>query len=118
MYELMTEGAFCAAHALKGYNGPCENLHGHSWKVQVFMAGKKLNKLGILSDFREIKAVLKKILGRFDHQNLNDLPEFKKQNPSCEILAKLIFEKLKKAFKETSKVTVWESENTSAGYFL
>jgi 6-pyruvoyltetrahydropterin/6-carboxytetrahydropterin synthase len=118
MFELMIEESFCAAHALRGYNGPCENLHGHTWKVQVFLTGNKLNKIGILIDFRGIKAALKKVLDRFDHQNLNDLPEFKKQNPSCEILAKLVFEKLKKELKGLSKVTVFESEKTSASYFI
>lgn len=116
MFELMIEDSFNSAHALRGYNGPCENLHGHTWKVQVALKGNKLNKIGILTDFREIKSKLKKVLDKFDHQNLNDLPEFKKQNPSCEILAKLIFERLKKGLKGLSKVTVWESEKTSASY--
>lgn len=118
MFELMIEESFSAAHALRGYDGPCENLHGHTWKVQVFLKGDKLNKIGILTDFREIKSKLKKVLDKFDHQNLNDLPEFKKQNPSCEILAKLIFERLGKRIEGLSKVTVWESEKTSASYFI
>lgn len=113
----MIEDSFSAAHALRGYSGPCENLHGHTWKVQVFLQGNKLNKIGILVDFKEVKAQLKKILDKFDHHNLNDLPEFKEQNPSCEIIAKLICETLKKDLKELSKVTVFESEKTSASYF-
>jgi 6-pyruvoyltetrahydropterin/6-carboxytetrahydropterin synthase len=118
MFELMIEDTFCAAHALRGYEGPCENLHGHTWKVQAFLRGNELNRIGILADFKDVKAKLKKILDKFDHQNLNNLPEFKKQNPSCEILAKLIFEKLKKWIKGLSKVTVWESEKTSSSYYL
>ena len=128
MFELMVEDTFSAAHALRGYDGPCENLHGHTWKVQVFLKGDKLNKIGILVDFKDVKENLGKVIGKYDHQNLNDLAEFKStpacrqaryggQNPSCEILAKLIFDKLKKELKELSKVTVWESEKTSASYF-
>jgi 6-pyruvoyltetrahydropterin/6-carboxytetrahydropterin synthase len=117
MFELAIDSSFSAAHALRGYNGPCENLHGHTWKVRIFLQGTKLNKIGIMTDFREIKAKLNKVLDKFDHQNLNDLAEFKKQNPSCEIMAKLIFEQLKKSLKSLSKVTVWESEKTSASYF-
>lgn len=37
MYELMVESTFDSAHALRGYEGPCENLHGHTWKVQVYI---------------------------------------------------------------------------------
>ena len=48
MYELMVEETFDAAHALRGYEGPCENLHGHTWKVQVFLEGDKLNNIGLL----------------------------------------------------------------------
>jgi len=118
MYELMIEDTFSAAHALRGYDGPCENLHGHTWKVQVFLKGDKLNKIGILVDFKDVKAKLDKVIDKYDHQNLNDLAEFKEQNPSCEILAKLIFEKLKKNIEELTKVTVWESEKTAASYTI
>jgi 6-pyruvoyltetrahydropterin/6-carboxytetrahydropterin synthase len=117
MYELMIEDHFDAAHALRGYRGPCENLHGHSWRVQVFLKGDKLNKIGILVDFKDLKAKLKKVLNQFDHQNLNALPLFKKQNPSCENLARIIFEKLKRALPQLEKVTVWESRQTSASFF-
>ncbi len=117
MFELMIEDTFSSAHALRGYSGPCENLHGHTWKVQVYLKGDKLNKIGIMVDFKEVKAKLKKVIDKFDHQNLNGLPEFKDKNPSCEIIAKLIYEKLKKDIKELAKVTVFESEKTSASYF-
>lgn len=118
MYELMVEDAFDAAHALRGYKGPCENLHGHTWKVQIFLKGDKLNKIGILADFKEIKKTLKTILSKFDHNNLNDLPEFKETNPSCENLAKIVFERISKKIKEVSKVTVWESTSTCASFML
>ena len=84
MYEIMVEDTFDAAHQLVGYNGPCENLHGHGWKVQVHISGNKLNDQGMLVDFKEIKADLNQILSKLDHSNLNDLPEFKKTNPTSE----------------------------------
>jgi len=117
MYELMIEDTFDAAHALRGYEGPCENLHGHTWKVQVFLKGEKLNKLGILQDFKNLKKTLKTVLGRFDHANLNDLTIFKKENPTSENLARIIFDEMKKKTKEVSKVTVWESATSNASYY-
>ena len=43
MYEVMIEEEFSAAHALRGYRGKCENLHGHNWKVEVYVRGEQLD---------------------------------------------------------------------------
>ena len=116
MYELMVEESFDAAHALRGYEGPCENLHGHTWKVQVAIQGEKLNKIGLLEDFKTIKTKLKSVLAELDHKLLNDVKPFDQENPSSENLSRIIFEKLKKEFKSISKVSVWESPTSSATY--
>lgn len=116
----MVEDSFDAAHALRGYQGPCENLHGHTWKVQVFLQGDKLNKIGILVDFRDIKKALKEVVSRFDHCNLNDLPEFKVENASSENIARIIFENLRtyEPIGLLTKVTVWESPTSCASYLV
>jgi len=116
MFELAVEDSFDAAHALRGYDGPCENLHGHTWKVKVFLQGDKLNEIGLLEDFKNIKKHLKTILDEFDHTNLNDLALFQKINPSSENLAKIIYDKMGVSLKGISKVTVFESPTTSASY--
>jgi len=110
-YELMVEDTFSAAHQLRGYKGKCENLHGHTFKVQVFISGTKLDQTGMLKDFTEIKAELKKVLEEFDHHNLNELPLFAKQNPTAENLAREIYNRIK-----ASKVIVWESDKACASY--
>ena len=120
MYEIMVEDTFDAAHQLIGYSGPCEKLHGHGWKVQAYIYSDKLNKLGMLVDFRKIKKVLKKILSKIDHQNLNKLASFKKENPTSENMAKYIFNELTKKLKKgtlITKVTVYESPTSCASYF-
>lgn len=116
MFELMVEDTFSAAHQLKGYKGRCENLHGHTFKVQVFMEGDKLKPEGYLVDFKDMKDALKKVLDELDHSYLNDLPYFKELNPTAESLAKLIYEKLHPLAPELKKVTVWESASASATY--
>ena len=113
----MVEEAFDSAHALRGYQGSCENLHGHTWRVQAFLSYDKLNNIGIMLDFREIKSQLKSILDKFDHKNLNDLPEFQKINPSSENIAKLVYEILKKKLQYINRITVWESQGTWASYY-
>lgn len=113
----MVEETFDAAHALRGYEGPCENLHGHTWKVQVFLKGNKLNRLGMLEDFKAIKSEIRNAIAKFDHNHLNALKLFAKQNPTSENLAREIFNELKISFKSLSKVIVWESATTCASYF-
>jgi len=119
MFELTVEDTFDAAHQLRGYEGPCENLHGHTWKVKVHIGGKKLNSLGMLVDFKEIKSALKGVLSGLDHKNLNDLPPFKRINPTSENVAVKIYGDLRsKLGKGTKlmKVTVFESPVTSASF--
>lgn len=116
MYELMVEETFDAAHALRGYEGACENLHGHTWKVQLFLKGNRLNKIGLLEDFKSIKQRLAAALKQFDHKFINNVPPFDKKNPTSENLAETLFRSLKKEYQGLSKVTVWESATTNASY--
>ena len=52
MYEVMIEEEFSAAHALRGYRGKCENLHGHNWKVEVYVRGERLDDVGMLGQLQ------------------------------------------------------------------
>lgn len=117
MYELMVEDTFDAAHALRGYEGPCENLHGHTWKVQVFLKGDRLNKLGMMEDFKLIKKILASEIAELDHKLLNDLKPFSVNNPTSENIAEFLFRSLKNKLKAVTKVTVWESPTTNASYY-
>ena len=94
MFELTVESAFEAAHFIRNYPGKCARLHGHNWTVEAVVQGTELNELGILIDFKILKAELNKILDELDHRFLNELEIFAKKNPTAENLAKEIFEKL------------------------
>ena len=118
MYELTITDNFSSAHFLRGYDGPCENLHGHTWKVEISLVSERLNDLGLVVDFRLIKDQLKKFLKDLDHVCLNDLPVFKDKNPSTENIAEYIFDSFSKqcvGFRLT-KVRVWESESSSVTF--
>ena len=119
MFELSISGHFAAAHFLRNYEGPCKNLHGHTWKVEVAIESEKLNDIGLVVDFRDLKQRLKEILMAIDHVCLNDLAYFQEINPSTENLAKYIYyEFAKVAFPFILKrVRVWESETSSVTYF-
>jgi len=120
MYEVMVEGSFSAAHNLRGYREKCEKLHGHNWKVRVGIQGGKLDKYGMLIDFRDVKDYLEKIIKKLDHKYLNEISHFKVTNPTSENIARFIYDDLKFRLKGSqygvSKVTVWESDTTSATY--
>lgn len=65
MLTIHTEGWFDAAHHLDNYDGACANLHGHTYKVEVWVKGNlnQLQENGILWDFGKLKKHLK----QFDH---------------------------------------------------
>lgn len=115
----MVEESISSAHFLRGYQGKCEKLHGHNWRVQVFVKSGKLDKTGMAIDFKVLRKIVGKVLEKLDHCLLNELPEFKKQNPSSELLAEYVFRKtqlhLKKPLK-VSKVIVWETDKSNASY--
>ncbi len=120
MYELSIETQFAAAHQLRGYKGKCENMHGHNWRVQVSISSEKLNDIGIVMDFHDLKKVTEETVASLDHAYLNEVFPFTEINPSSENIAKWIFESLKKSMEDSVKmnsVTVWESENSSATYY-
>ena len=119
MFELSITGHFASAHLLRGYDGPCKNLHGHTWKVEVTIAAEKLDKIGLVVDFKDMKKKLNALLDRLDHVNLNDLPVFQKVNPSTENLAKYIYQEFAKECRPfpVKHVRVWESEAASITYY-
>lgn len=117
MFELMIEDNFAAAHRLLNYEGLCENQHGHNWKLQVYFQGEKLDKAGMLIDFKLLKNSLSEILSVLDHKDLNNLNEFKDQSPSSEIIARYVYTEVKLKHKEITKVSVWETETACATYW-
>lgn len=81
---------FDAAHALTRYYGKCENLHGHTYRLEVTVEGQVQDN-GMVVDFVLLKRVVaRRVLDRLDHQNLNDLFE----NSSAENVVLWIWEQL------------------------
>ncbi len=93
MYEVRVTADFAAAHFLRDYNGKCENLHGHNYKVYAHVRGEKLNEGGMLMDFSALKKALREVCKNLDHTNLNDMSVFE-QNPSAERIATYIFDQI------------------------
>jgi len=120
VYEISVEKHFDAAHFLRGYQGKCEALHGHRFRVVVKVKASGLNDIGLAYDFTLLKHHLSDILSRFDHTSLNDVTPFDRINPSSENIATTIFDELSprlaKAPVSLSSVEVWESPNSGVAY--
>ncbi len=120
MYEISVESHFDAAHFLRGYQGKCEALHGHRYKVVVTVKTSRLNDIGLAFDFTELKKHLADTLADYDHTCLNDLPSFAENNPSAENIASTIYEKLKPRLAAIpvtlASVGVWESPDSWVTY--
>jgi 6-pyruvoyltetrahydropterin/6-carboxytetrahydropterin synthase len=112
VYELSIKGHFDAAHAIRDYPGECRNLHGHTWDVEVTVEGIELDDIGIVYDFKKLKADLNAVLERYDHGYLNEIPPFDLLNTTAENLAKVIFDDLGERVGDEVRVvavSVWES---------
>ena len=122
MFQVSVEEAFSAGHALRGYKGKCENVHGHNYRVRVTIEGPQLDAIGLLVDFTHVKQVVRGIIGGLDHQFVNDLEPFKKVNPSAENLAKYFYDETLGQLKglppgaKITEITVWETDTASAQY--
>ena len=121
MYELKIITHFSAAHQLREFQGQCEHLHGHNWKIEVCVTSDVLDDAGIVIDFRILKNHVETIMATLDHKFLNDLAPFKDQNPSSENIARYVAEELSSLVDsneiKVSRVTAWESENSCATFY-
>lgn len=122
MFSISVEETFSSGHALRGYRGKCENPHGHNYRVRVRLQGPRLNSIGLLYDFKDLKTFIRRETEQWDHQYLNDLEPFREQNPSAENMARELFDRLQKSLAGNvegivvESVTVFETDTTAAVY--
>jgi 6-pyruvoyltetrahydropterin/6-carboxytetrahydropterin synthase len=122
MFQVSVEETFSSGHALRGYKGKCENLHGHNYRVQITLEGPQLDNIGLLVDFTHLKEVMRGVIKRLDHQFINDLEPFTTVNPSAENMAKYFYDEVSAKLKDLppgAKVTdviIWETDTSMAKY--
>lgn len=121
MFELTVEKNFASAHYLNNYDGKCENMHGHNYKVKATVQGNVLLKNGILIDFHELKNYLEEILSEFDHKVINMHKDFVKTNPTAENIACWIYKKLNdkllKSNVTVKNICVYETDTSYCTYY-
>ncbi len=117
MYKVRVEAEFAAAHFLSQYDGKCERLHGHNYRVRVWAGGANLDQGGMLLDFGVLKRELRGVLETLDHSNLNEIEIFN-GNPSAERIAEYVFRRLHERLPEAplEAVEVFETPTSMARY--
>ncbi len=124
MFEVTVEQTFAAGHALREYKGKCENVHGHNYRVQVTVEGERLNRIGLLVDFVELKKAVRQVIDKLDHQFINDLEPFTILNPSAENIAKYFYDEVNGLMNfdrydvpvRIARIKIWETDTSIAVY--
>ena len=115
--ELKREYRFEAAHHLprvpEGHK--CRRVHGHSYKIELYVRGPVDPQTGWLIDFGVLDEVFEaEIFRKLDHRNLNDVPGL--ENSTCENLAAFVWQALRPRIPQLSAVTVWETTDACCTY--
>ena len=136
MYQIRIEFTFDSGHRILDYNGKCAYPHGHTYRTEVFIESQSLNDLGLVYDFTDLKDKIKTWVDEnWDHAflvnsqdseliaglggaSLVRLYEFQDENPSCEVMSRVLYEKTVELCNLVpAKVRLWESVNQYAEFF-
>jgi len=119
-YTLKIVTDFAASHTLRNYEGACQRMHGHNWKIEIEATANKLNDAGMAIDFKAIKKATNQVIDGLDHYHLNDIPPFTEINPTAENIAAYLYSSIGSIINtdtvKISAVTVWETERACARY--
>ena len=121
MYELGITTHFSAAHHLVAYPGACAVLHGHNWKIEVYVRGEELDELGMLVDFKKLKGAVSELMAELDHSDLNTHEAFRALNPTSERIAEFLYKRLATSAEgepfSIARVVVHETPGSKATFW-
>lgn len=131
MFSVLREISFNYGHRLLNYQGKCAHLHGHNGRVLIQLSTEKLNEQGMVKDFYEIKQKIAAWIDtKLDHrmilcekdplapmlQKMGEPVMLTAENPTVEVLARMIYQEARVLKLPVSKVTLWESDHCAAEY--
>lgn len=121
MFDIFIDTHFAGAHHLRDYPGDCEKPHGHNWKVKVTVRATELDRYGMGIDFKDLKKIVKEVIDKLDHNDLNTLPYFQDRNPSSEHIATFIFDEVSSLLSDNRhslySVSVLETDTQGLTYY-
>jgi 6-pyruvoyltetrahydropterin/6-carboxytetrahydropterin synthase len=118
-FTIFKDFDFSAGHFVRGHTRGCQNLHGHNYRVRVHVSARQLDPLGMVMDFADLKVAISAVVGRFDHQVINDHPPFDERNTTAELIAQYVHDELAGQLPERvriERVEVWETPTSCAIY--
>jgi 6-pyruvoyltetrahydropterin/6-carboxytetrahydropterin synthase len=131
MYRISKSVSFCYGHRLLNYKGKCAHLHGHNARAVITLEGDSLDELGMLEDFSRVKRLVWEWLDdEIDHtlllhrddpvlpllQAAGERVRVTDENPTAEIIARMIFEFVADRGFPVTDVTLWETDTSCASY--
>lgn len=131
MYRVSKSVAFCYGHRLLNYSGKCRHLHGHNARAVITLESSGLDDRGMVEDFTAIKQLVRDWLEReIDHtlllhrddpvlpalQEAGERVRVLAENPTAEVIARMIFEFVADRGFPVIEVTLWETETSCASY--
>jgi 6-pyruvoyltetrahydropterin/6-carboxytetrahydropterin synthase len=131
MYRVSKSVSFCYGHRLLNYQGKCQHLHGHNARAVITLESSELDERGMVMDFTEVKQLVWAWIDReIDHtlllhrddpvlpllQEAGERVRITEENPTAEVIARMIFDYLKGQGYPVTDVTLWETESSCAGY--
>jgi 6-pyruvoyltetrahydropterin/6-carboxytetrahydropterin synthase len=121
MYTIFKDHTFSAAHVIRGHRGKCRFMHGHNYRVRVHVAARRLDAIGMVVDFADLKRLVGEVLDPFDHHVINEVPPFDERNTTAELLSEYVCAEVGRRLAAAEggrvwvrKVEVWENETACA----
>jgi 6-pyruvoyltetrahydropterin/6-carboxytetrahydropterin synthase len=131
MYRVSKSVAFCYGHRLLNYQGKCRHLHGHNARAVITLESPQLDERGMVEDFSGVKRLVWDWLDReIDHtlllhredpllpllQDAGERVYITDENPTAEVIARMIFEYVAGQGYPVVEVALWETETSHASY--
>lgn len=139
MFKIAKEFSFEMAHMIDGHDGKCQNLHGHSYKLQIVVAGDLIQsgaKKDMVMDYSDLKKIVKdEIITKLDHAFMFDATNARESKlaktlqemqlktyalntrTTAEAIAKHIYHTLKQVGLKVDKVKIWETGSSYCEYY-
>lgn len=117
MFTIVVEAEFSAEHRVRYPDGTAEEPHSHAWRVRAFFSRPHLNDVGMVMDFGEAQTALRFSVNELEDTDLNTHPALRGANPTAEVVAKHLFDRMLAAGVSTlRRVEVTEAPDCVAIY--
>ena len=131
MYRVSKSVSFCYGQRLLNYHGKCQHLHGHNARAVITLQSESLDARGMVEDFSDLKRLVWGWLdSEIDHtlllhkddpilhllQDSGERVRVTQENPTAEVIAKMIYEYVAAKGFPVTEVTLWETDTSYASY--